>query len=290
MVNRSIYARPNAAVTGGSEQAHHEHLWAAGQRRRLIVRGVVAGVALVAGAVLFHPVAGVVLAFVAAGADLLYNWRKHASTAAWRAGDEGRGHTDRLLRLLLEWRGCTVLRNRRPPGAEADGATEPAGDDPPDRIEHLVIGPTGVFLVHSLACGPETQIGSFGGKLFFGKRSGDKKIAPVAAVARAVSAALSTALGEEIPVTAVVALHGGRLAGRTAIHSQGVTLLRARRVPSWIRRHEVRRAPARGGVRTGPAETGDGEARAVPYTPEQVEGLARTAARVLRPRPLLPRG
>ena len=288
MVNRSIYARPNAAVTGGSEQAHHEHLWAAGQRRRLIVRGVIAVAALVAGAVLFNPIVGVVLAFLAAGADLLYNWRRHASTAAWRAGDEGRGHTDRLLRLLLEWRGFTVLRNRRPPGAETDG--EPAEDDPPDRVEHLVIGPTGVFLVHSLAWSPETQIGSYGGKLFFGKRSGEKKTAPVAAAARAVSAALSAALGEEIPVTAVVALHGGRLAGRTAIHSHGVTLLRAHRVPGWIRGHEVRRTAARGGVRTGPAETGDAAERAEPYTPEQVEGLARTAARVLRPRPLLPRG
>lgn len=287
MVNRSIYARPNAAVTGGSEQAHYEHLWAEGQRRRLIVRGILAAVALIGGSLLINPIAGVVLAALAAGADLLYNWRKHASTAAWRAGDEGRGHTDRLLRLLLEWRGFTVLRNRRPPsGTEPVG--EPAEGDPPDRIEHLVIGPTGIFLVHSLAWSPDTQIGSYGGKLFFGKRSGEKKVEPVAAAARAVSAALSDAFGEEIPVTAVVALHGGRLAGRTAIHCQGVTLLRARRVPGWIRHHEVRRPAARTGVRPADGE-GAAATSAEPYTPEQVEGLARTAARVLRPRPLLPR-
>lgn len=263
MANRSIYARPNAAVTGGSEQAHYEHLWGEGQRQRLIVRGVIAGITLIAGSLLFNPIAGVILGFVAGGAHLLYCWRKHASTAAWRSGDGGRGQTDRLLRLLLEWRGFTVLRNRRLPDGDADG----------DGVQHLVIGPSGVFLVHSMAWSPDTQIGSYGGKLFFGKRSGEKQAGPIAESARAVSAALSEAVGEEIPVTATIALHGGRIAGRTAIHCQGVTLLRASRVPGWIRRYEVRRAGTAG----------------EPYTPEQVEGLARTAARVLRPRPLLPR-
>lgn len=278
MANRSIYARPNAAVTGGSEQAHYEHLWGEGQRQRLIVRGVIAGITLIAGSVLFNPIVGIILALLAAGADLLYRWRKHASTAAWRSGDGGRAQTDRLLRLLLEWRGFTVLRNRRQPGAE----------DADEGIQHLVIGPSGVFLVHSMAWSPDTQIGSYGGKLFFGKRSGGKWAGPIGESARAVSTALSEAAGEEIPVTAVLALHGGRIAGRTAIHCQGVTLLRASRVPRWIRRHEVRRAA----VRAAGAESGDGwraDGTGDPYTPEQIEGLARTAARVLRPRPLLPR-
>jgi len=280
MANRSIYARPNAAVTGGSEQAHYEHLWGEGQRQRLIVRGVIAGITLIAGSLLFNPIAGIILALLAAGADLLYHWRKHASTAAWRSGDGGRAQTDRLLRLLLEWRGFTVLRNRRLPEGEGDG------DD--EGIQHLVIGPSGVFLVHSMAWSPDTQIGSYGGKLFFGKRSGEKWAGPIADAARAVSAALSEAIGEEIPVTAVMALHGGRVSGRTAIHCQGVTLLRATRVPGWIRRYEVRRAAVRT-ARTGADDGWRADTASDPYTPEQVEGLARTAARVLRPRPLLPR-
>lgn len=267
MANRSIYARPNEAVTGGSAQAHYEYLWGEGQRQRLIVRGVISGIVLIAASFLFNPIVGIILALLAAGADLLFHWRKHASTAAWRSGDDGYRQTDRLLRTLLEWRGFTVLRNRRMPG----------GEDGDVGVQHLVIGPTGLFLVRSLAWSPDTQIGSYGGKLFFGKRSGEKWAEPIAESARTVSAALSEAVGEEIPVTAVMALHGGRVSGRTAIHSQGVTLLRASRVPGWIRHHEVRRA-------AGP----DGAA-SEPYTPEQVEGLARTAARVLRPRPLLPR-
>ncbi|HEY3683859.1 MAG TPA: hypothetical protein VGL93_12500 [Streptosporangiaceae bacterium] len=282
MANRSIYARPNAAVTGGSEQAHYEHLWGEGQRQRLIVRGVIAGIVLIAGSLLFNPIVGVILALLAAGADVLYQWRKHASTAAWRSGDGGRGHTDRLMRLMLEWRGFTVLRNRRlpDPGAEAPAETENDG------VQHLVIGPSGVFLVRSMAWSPDTQIGSYGGKLFFGKRSGDKWIGPVADAARAVSAALSEAIGEQIPVTAVMALHGGRVSGRTAIHCQGVTLLRARRVPGWVRNHQVRRPATR---TAGASSDSAADTSAEPYTPEQVEGLARTAARVLRPRPLLPR-
>jgi len=153
----------------------------------------------------------------------------------------------------------------------------PGAESTDNGIQHLVIGPSGLFLIQSRAWSPDTQIGSYGGKLFFGKRAGEKWAEPIAEAARSVSAALSEAMGEEVPVTAVMALHGGRISGRTAIHCQGVTLLRASRVPGWIRGYEARHTDGT-----------DGSA-GKPYTSEQVESLARTAARVLRPLPLLPR-
>jgi len=257
--DRSIYARPNDAVTGGSAQAHYEHLWGEGQRRRLITRGVLTVVALGVGIWLFNPIVGVALAVLVAVGDTWYQYRKHASTAAWRAGDDGYAQTSRLLRRWLEWRGYTVLRNRRMP--------ESAGADA-ERVEHLAIGPAGVFLVASKAWAPELRIGMYGGRLFFGKRPGEKTVTPVGDTARAVAAVLTRERGTDVPVTPVLAVYGGQLPGRAELQAEDVTLLRAQRVPGWIRRYR--------------SESGG-------YSTEQVTEIARTAARLMRPRPLLPR-
>ncbi|MCO6003894.1 NERD domain-containing protein [Actinoallomurus purpureus] len=228
MFGGSIYVPDNPALTGGSPQAVHEQLWAQGKRRRLQVRGALAALGLVIGTVLVDFWFGLLAAAVIALVDTLYYLRQRIASSAWRKGQRGERRTSALLRLTLDWRGYRVLQGRNVPGQ--------------GQIDHLVIGPTGVLMIDNQAIAPDTDIAAYKGTLFVDERSGAKMAAALRERADATAALLAERLGGEVAVEAVAVIHGGHLA-RALVEADGVTLIRAHRLPGWIRRQRNRFSP-----------------------------------------------
>lgn len=229
MLGRSIYVPDNPAYVGGSPQAVYEQLWQQGRRKRLYTRGALAAVGLVAGTWLVAPWFGILAALLVAAADALFWWRQHAATAVWRRGQRGELRTARLLRFTLQWRGYEVLHGRLTPGrAEPD---------------HIVVGPQGVLMMTNRAWSPETEIATYGGKLYIDQRKGVPDAEPLRESAAAVSEFLSEKSGEEVVVEPVIVVHGGELR-RRVIANGGITLLRPLRLLAWLHRRPERHTRA----------------------------------------------
>lgn len=228
MFGRSIYVPENPALTGGSPQAVHEQLWAQGKRRRLQMRGALAAGGLVLGTVLVEFWFGLLVAAVVAAADTLYYWRRRIASSVWRKGQRGERRTSIILRLALEWRGHRILQGRSAPGH--------------GQLDQLVIGPAGVLMIDNQAVAPDTDIAEYQGALYIDERSGRKLATALRERADATAALLAERLGGEVVVEAVAVIHGGRLA-RGLVEAEGVTLIRAHRLPGWIRRQRTRFSP-----------------------------------------------
>jgi hypothetical protein len=222
MGSGSFYFRDNPAFTGGSPQAVYEELWERGRRQRLIQRGIIAGVCLVLAGRLLSPAWGVLFALIAAGADAAYHWWRRAVLSVWRRGQRGERRTARILRFGLERRGHRVLHGRSVPGH--------------GNADHLVIGPTGVWLIDNQAWDPDTEFAVYGGKLFIGKDSGSQTAVRLQKTADAIAELLSRELQADITVSPLLVTHGGRLP-RGGLTASGLTVLRAYRLPSWIGGH-----------------------------------------------------
>ena len=230
MSGGSFYFRDNPAFTGGSPQAIYEELWERGRRQRLIQRGIIAGVCLVLVGKLLSPGWGVLAALLAAGADVAYHWWRRATLSVWRRGQRGEQRTARVLRFALEWRGYRVLHGRSVPGQ--------------GNADHLVIGPTGVWIIGNQAWDPETEFAVYGGKLFIGKDSGSGTAVQLQKMADVIAELLSREPQTEITVSP---LRGydvpvevlQRDVARAAEPSTDVqrTLLRVYRLPGRILRH-----------------------------------------------------
>lgn len=228
MIGKSIYVTENPALVGGSPQAVHEQLWAQGRRRRLQVRGGMAAAALVFGTWVFSLGIGLLAALVAAGADALWHWRERAASSVWRKGQRGERRTARILRLGVEWRGYHVVAGRKIPGR--------------GQVDQLVIGESGVIIIENRAVSPETEIASYRGTLYVDERPGAKMTAELRETARQASALLRERVGCDVPVDPVVVVYGGGLR-RGQVNAEGVTMLRAHRLPGWIRRRPVQYTP-----------------------------------------------
>lgn len=220
MGGRSIYVQDNPALVGGSPQAIYEQLWYEQRTRRLRVRGGLAVVAFLIGARFESFWVGVLLAVIVAGADALYWWRHHASSKMWRTGKRGDTRTARLLLLALLGRGHEILNGRL------------IG---PERVDHLVLGRGGVTVVGNLVCSPDTEVVSHGGTLYVNGRPSEEITEPIRTAVRATSAWLRQRFDWEVPVSALLVVHG-RALRHGVTQAGGVTLVRPERLPGRIRR------------------------------------------------------
>lgn len=249
MPGGSIYVTPVDQVHGLSPQVMYEQFWIkeAGQRRKMRAVKAVAGLAV--GVVLAYrfglslPIMGLLGALLVAAGDALWNWYEYDSTAVWRGRRRGETITGRLLRRRLRRAGYHILGGRAVPGKAS--------------IDHLVIGPGGVWVVDNEAWDPETEIARYGDRLFLGEKYGTKTAKALVEVAESLAEVLSRESGIPVTIEPLVAVHGGRL--RRSVTAEGLTLLKPRLVARWIK--------------NGPRAD---------FDDAQVEVLARTAARVLR--------
>ncbi|GIH92245.1 nuclease-related domain-containing protein [Planobispora siamensis] len=256
MPGGSIYVPPTDQLNGLSPQVMYEQFWRKEAKQRLKMRGLKAAGGVVAGVVLGYrfglpgPVAiGLVLGLLVAAADAFLAWRSYDATAVWRGRRRGETVTAKLLKRRLGRHGYRILGGRAVPGQAS--------------IDHLVIGPGGVWIVDNEAWDPETEIATYGERLFLGEKYGSKEARALSGVASSLAEVLSRESGVPVTIESLIAVHSGRLVHgrdrRRSVTAEGVTLLAPRHVASWIL----------GAPRQELDES-------------QVEVLSRTAARVLR--------
>jgi hypothetical protein len=154
------------------------------------------------------------LAATAAGWGLRF--RPSPDAVAWRRGAAGERRTARLL-SHLERHGWAVLHDLALPRSQAN-------------IDHLVIGPGGVFVIDSKQYRGRLQLDS-SGRLWHGRY-------PLAPTLRAVSFEADEAAvvlpDPGMAVVPIVAVHGAQVPwGRVIV--EGVPVLAARRLPSMLR-------------------------------------------------------
>ncbi|GII56675.1 hypothetical protein Pth03_50640 [Planotetraspora thailandica] len=253
MPNGSIYVPQDEKFKGASPQNLYETFWFAGRKNRLRVRAAIAAAGFIAGNVIAYragmgnPFAvGVLLGGGAALVDLFIAWRLHERTAVWRGKRRGEVQTGRLLRRGLRKHGYHVMNGRAVPGEAS--------------IDHLVIGPGGVWIVDNEAWAPDTLVARYGERLFFDEKFGTSVAKGLIGAAGSMAEVLSRETGIPIAIVPVLALHGGKIAVRGGtITGEGLSVAYPRRIAGWIRSNPT-------------AE----------LTPEQTELLSRTAARILR--------
>lgn len=250
----SIYVQPNEKYTGSSPQWWYEKFWredASNRRKYRIAKAAVGFVVGVALGLRFgltgeSALVGLVLAAIVAAVDWYLDWRSFHATAVWRGARSGEAITGRLLRRSLGRLGYRVLDGRAIRGQAS--------------IDHLVIGPGGVWIVDNESWSPDTEIACYAGRLFLGEKYGTKVAKPLVEQAEAFSELLTREAGVAVSITPLLAVHCGVLPRRGGIvRAEGLTLLRPRSAARLIKAAD----------------------RDV-LTAEQIELLARTAARELQ--------
>jgi Nuclease-related domain len=219
----AVRVRATVGRPGSSAQARWRRLraaeWAAWTRtlpwRVAVILGIGAG-----GGVLGSQLAtrwGLVLGGLVA---LVTGWglrfKPSPDAVAWRRGAAGERRTARLLDPL-ERHGWAVLHDLAVPGSRAN-------------IDHLVIGPGGVFVIDSKQYRGRLQLDG-SGRLWHGRYP----LAPTlrAADYEADQAAL-VLVDPEVVVVPIVAVHGAQVPWGKVV-TQGVPVVAAKRLPSMLR-------------------------------------------------------
>jgi Nuclease-related domain len=219
----TIRVRATVGRPGGSAQARWRRLraaeWAAWAKTLPWRAAATLGVGA-AGGLLGHLIQPRMTLIVAGLAAIATAWalrfRPSPDAIAWRRGAAGERHTARLL-APLERQGWVVLHDLAIPGSRAN-------------LDHLVIGPGGVFAIDSKQYRGRMQLDGVG-KLWHGRY-------PLAPTLRAASWEADQA-AQVLPdpgmaVVPVVAVHGAQVPwGKVVI--DGVPVVSAMRLPSMLR-------------------------------------------------------
>jgi nuclease-like protein len=225
---RASVGRPGGSAHARWRQARAAE-WAAWTRtlpwRAAAILGIGVGAGLL-GSLLVTRLSLVVggLAAIVAGWGLRF--RPSPEASAWRRGAAGERRTARLL-AALERHGWVVLHDLAIPGSRAN-------------IDHLVIGPGGVFVIDSKQYRGRLQLDDFG-KLWHGRYP----LAPsLEAVSFEADQAAQVLPDPGVVVLPVVAVHGAQVPwGKVVV--EGVPVIAARRLPSMLRALPPLLAPER---------------------------------------------
>jgi hypothetical protein len=219
----AMRVRASVGRPGGSAQARWRQMraaeWAAWTRtlpwRVAVILGVGAGGGVLGR--LLVPRLGLVvgmLAAVAAGWELRF--RSSLDAIAWRRGAAGERRTAQLLGSL-ERHGWAVLHDLAVPGSQAN-------------LDHLVIGPGGVFVIDSKQYRGHLQLDP-SGRLWHGRY-------PLAPALRAASFEADKAAqvlpDPGVAVVPIVAVHGAQVPWGKVV-MDGVPVVSARRLPGMLR-------------------------------------------------------
>jgi hypothetical protein len=219
----AVRVRATVGRPGGSAQATWRRMraseWAAWTRTVPWRVAAILGIGAAGGFLgsLLGPRLGLALGVLAA---LATSWglrfRPSPDAIAWRRGAVGERRTARLLDPL-ERHGWAILHDLAVPGSRAN-------------IDHLMIGPGGVFVIDSKQYRGRLQLDP-SGRLWHGRY-------PLAPTLRAVSFEADQAAlvltDPDVVVVPIVAVHGAQVPwGKVVV--EGVPVVTARRLPSMLR-------------------------------------------------------
>jgi hypothetical protein len=229
----AIRVRATVGRAGGSAHARWRRLraaeWAAWTRtlpwRVATTMGIGIG-GTVLGRLLAPRFGLVVSALAALAVGWGLRFRPSPDAIAWRRGAVGERRTARLL-APLERQGWAVLHDLAVPGSRAN-------------IDHLVIGPGGVFVIDSKQYRGRLQLDP-SGRLWHGRY-------PLAPTLRSVSFEADQAAqilpDPGVAVVPIVAVHGVQIPwGKVVV--EGVPVVPAQRLPSMLRELPVVLGPER---------------------------------------------
>jgi hypothetical protein len=229
----AVRVRATGGRPGGSAQARWRQMraaeWAAWTRtlpwRIAAILGIGAGGGIVGS--LLAPRLGVVFGGLAAMAAAWgLRFRPSPDASAWRRGATGERRTARLLGPL-ERHGWAVLHDLAVPGSRAN-------------LDHLVIGPGGVFVIDSKQYRGRLQLDG-SGRLWHGGY-------PLAPALRTVSFEADQAArvlpDPGVAVVPIMAIHGVPVPWGKVV-MEGVPVVSARRLPSMLRALPVVLGPER---------------------------------------------
>lgn len=170
------------------------------QVQRWIRRAIAAGVLGVLFAVVLGVWTGLVIAVIVVVADVFRQSRKDSSVEAWRKPSAAERKTERQLRGM-EKSGYRTLHARAVPADEA-GISD-------GQIDHLVIGPTGVYAVDSEDWDKRLPVRAMSHrKLFLGPFNKKERLDEARWESEQASKLISDELGYEVPVQGSLAIYG----------------------------------------------------------------------------------
>jgi len=176
-------------------------LWSRPEARRWAAR---VGIAVVVGAIFAWVIdirVGLTVAIMAVIADTVLKARTSSAGAeAWRKASPAERKTEKQLRSLNA-KGWRIMHARAVP-QDRDGISD-------GKIDHLVIGPTGVYAIDSEKWDKRLPVRSLSHmRLFHGPFEKKERLDEAKWEANQASRLLSKALGVEIPVQPSVAIYG----------------------------------------------------------------------------------
>jgi hypothetical protein len=220
----AVRVRATVGRPGGSAQARWRRAraaeWAAWTRsmpwRVAANLGIGAGAGVVVGSLLVPRLGLLLSALAAVMAGWALRFRPSPDALAWRRGAAGERRTARLLGEL-EQHGWAILHDLAVPGSRAN-------------IDHLVIGPGGVFVIDSKQYRGRLQLDP-SGRLWHGRYP----LAPtLGAVSFEADQAAQVLTDPDVVVRPIMAIHGAQVPwGKLVI--DGVPVVPARRLPSMLR-------------------------------------------------------
>jgi hypothetical protein len=219
----AVPVRASVGRPGGSAQERWRRLRAAEGAiwtrslswRVAVLLGIGFG-AGVLGRLLVHRLGLVVAALAAAAAGWELRFRPSPDAVAWRRGAAGERRTARLLEPL-DRHGWAVLHDLAAPGSRAN-------------IDHLVIGPGGVFVVDSKQYRGRLRLDP-SGQLWHGRYP----FAPtLGAVDFEADRAAQVLTDPDVVVVPIVAVHGAQVPWGKVV-TQGVPVVAARQLPRMLR-------------------------------------------------------
>ncbi|MFF3670293.1 nuclease-related domain-containing protein [Microtetraspora malaysiensis] len=167
---------------------------------------------------------GLTAAIVAAIADTMYRARSVSSIPAWRRPSAAERRTEYQLKRL-ERNGFRTLHARAVPGSDA-------------QIDHLVIGPTGVYAVDSEKWDKRLPVRvQSHRKLFHGPFNQKPRLDEARWEASQASELIGKALGREIHVVPSLAIYGPAIPWRI-LNVRDVDVFSGSMVRKWITKRE----------------------------------------------------
>lgn len=176
--------------------------------RAAAIVGGGAGAGLVASALARPGLGKAAGVFVATGLGWGLRFRVSQGARAWRLGAKGERRTARIL-ARLEHDGFVAFHDLAVPGSPAN-------------VDHLVVGPTGVFVIDSKFYRGVVRMG-LDGRLWYGGRSLDRVLGTLWWEAQQVAEALAG--GPEIHVFPVLCMHEARLPWLEELTVDGIPVL-----------------------------------------------------------------
>ncbi|MDP4501494.1 nuclease-related domain-containing protein [Nonomuraea turcica] len=182
------------------------------------------GVALVVGFLVGDWRVGVTAGVVAAILEAVYRARSNSSVPAWRRASVAERRTEAQLRKL-ERLGYRTLHARAIPNSEA-------------QIDHLVVGPTGVYAVDSEKWDKRLPVRvQMGKKLFHGPFDQKARLNEAKWEASQAGELISRSFGREVSVVPSLAIYGPAVPWKI-MTIRGVDVYQGDRARKWITKRE----------------------------------------------------